>query len=356
MQKKEFKINVLVNCLQYDIGKINQRIDHMKKKRVFSGIQPTGDITIGNYLGAIQNWIKMQDEYDCLFCIVDLHSLTADFNPTKLNESIQYNIALYIASGLDPNKVIIFQQSKIQEHAELAWILSCFTQMGWLNRMTQFKDKAGKNREIANLGLYSYPVLMAADILLYNTDLVPVGEDQKQHVELTRDIALSFNRKIGYDIFTIPDVVINNKVKRIMSLKDASKKMSKSDSSDLSRINMSDDAYLIRKKIRKAKTDDIEGITYDITKRPEISNLINIYCGITGTRVEETQFEKMNNATFKDMLSSALIGRLYPIHEKALQILQDEKYLQQVVKDGIMKAKDIAEKNMINIRKIIGIT
>ena len=328
----------------------------MTKKRVFSGIQPTGNITIGNYLGAIQNWIKMQDEYDCLFCIVDLHSLTADFNPTKLNESIQYNIVLYIASGLDPSKVIIFQQSKVQEHAELAWILSCFTQIGWLNRMTQFKDKAGKNRETANLGLYSYPVLMAADILLYNTDLVPVGEDQKQHVELTRDIALSFNRKVGEDIFTVPDAVINDKVKRIMSLKDASNKMSKSDSSDFSRINMSDDADLIRKKIRKAKTDEIEGITYDPIKRPEVSNLIDIYCGITGITPEETQFREMNNAEFKDMLSSALIEKICPIHEKALQILKDKEHLQQVTKAGIIKAKEIADRNMINIRKIIGIS
>ena len=327
----------------------------MTKKRVFSGIQPTGNITIGNYLGAIQNWVKMQDEYDCLFCIVDLHSLTANFNPTQLKENIEYNIALYIASGLAPNKVIIFQQSKIQEHAELAWMLSCFTQMGWLNKMTQFKDKAGKNRETANLGLYSYPVLMAADILLYNADLVPVGEDQKQHVELTRDIALSFNRKIGHDILTVPDVVINDNVKRIMSLKDASKKMSKSDSSDLSRINMSDDADLIRKKIRKAKTDDIEGITYDPIKRPEISNLIDIYCGITDISIKEVQFNEMNNAEFKDMLSSALIEKICPIHNKALQILKDVKYLQQVVKDGIIKAKDIAGKNMRKIKEVIGI-
>ena len=195
------------------------------KKRVFSGIQPTGKITIGNYLGAIKNWLTMQQQYDCLFCIVDLHSLTSNFNPQELQESIKYNIALYIAAGLNPDYVTIFQQSKISEHSELAWILSCFTQMGWLNRMTQFKDKAGKNKETANLGLYSYPVLMAADILLYNADIVPVGEDQKQHIELTRDIAISFNKKVDKEIFTIPDVVMNSKAKRIMSLKDASKKI-----------------------------------------------------------------------------------------------------------------------------------
>ena len=220
------------------------------KKRVFSGIQPTGKITIGNYLGAIKNWVAMQDQYECLFCIVDLHSLTSDFNPEDLQQNIKYNIALYITAGLDPDKVIIFQQSKISEHSELAWILSCFTQMGWLNRMTQFKDKAGKNKETANLGLYSYPVLMAADILLYDVNIVPVGEDQKQHIELARDIAISFNRKTNIEVFTVPDVLINSKAKRIMSLKDASKKMSKSDSSDLSRISLSDDAELIGKKIR----------------------------------------------------------------------------------------------------------
>lgn len=329
----------------------------MSKKTVLSGIQPTGHVTIGNYLGAIKNWVKMQDAYDCLFCVVDMHSLTANFNPAQLRESIKYNIALYIAAGLDPDKTILFQQSKVSEHAELAWILSCFTQMGWLNRMTQFKDKAGKNKETANLGLYSYPVLMAADILLYNVDFVPVGEDQKQHIELARDIAVSFNRKMGEDILTIPAAVIDDKVMRIMSLKDASKKMSKSDPSDFSRINMSDDEDLINQKIRKAKTDDIEGISYDPIKRPEISNLIDIYCGITSDSIEdaELRFKGMKNSDFKDALSTALIEKICPINEKTLEILADNVYLEKILRDGSSKAKAIAERNFNKVKQVIGI-
>ena len=327
------------------------------KKRVFSGIQPTGKITIGNYLGAIKNWVAMQDQYECLFCIVDLHSLTSDFNPEELQQNIKYNIALYIAAGLDPDKVIIFQQSKISEHSELAWILSCFTQMGWLNRMTQFKDKAGKNKETANLGLYSYPVLMAADILLYDVNIVPVGEDQKQHIELARDIAISFNRKANIEVFTVPDVLINSKAKRIMSLKDASKKMSKSDPSDLSRINMSDDEDLIRKKIRKAKTDDIEGISYDPEKRPEISNLIDIYSCFTGIDANEAtnNFKSSKNSEFKESLTNIIIKNICPIHKEAIKILEDKKYLEQIIKDGTIRAKAIAEKNISKVKQIIGI-
>ena len=327
------------------------------KKRVFSGIQPTGKITIGNYLGAIKNWIAMQDQYECLFCIVDLHSLTSDFNPEELQQNIKYNIALYIAAGLNPDKVIIFQQSKISEHSELAWILSCFTQMGWLNRMTQFKDKAGKNKETANLGLYSYPVLMAADILLYNANIIPVGEDQKQHIELARDIAISFNRKANIEVFTVPDVLINSKAKRIMSLKDDSKKMSKSDPSDLSRINMSDDAELIRKKIRKAKTDDIEGIRYDPEKRPEISNLIDIYHCFSNSHIDEItdKFKSSKNSEFKESLANIIIKNICPIHKKAIEILEDKKYLEQIIKDGTIRAKAIAEKNISKVKQIIGI-
>jgi tryptophanyl-tRNA synthetase len=299
----------------------------------------------------------MQDTYDCLFCIVDLHSLTANFNQLQLKENIRYNVALYVASGLDPDKVTIFQQSTVSEHAELTWVLSCFTQMGWLNRMTQFKDKAGKNKETANLGLYSYPVLMAADILLYNADLVPVGEDQKQHIELARDIAMSFNGKVGQDVFTMPLPVIDDNVKRIMSLKDATKKMSKSDPSDLSRINMSDDEELINKKIRKAKTDDIEGITYDPIKRPEISNLIDIYCGITNINVDEAkmQFKNMKNSEFKDILSATLIEKICPIHEKALEILADVAYLEKIMKTGTSKAKEIAKHHFEKVKQIMGI-
>jgi tryptophanyl-tRNA synthetase len=327
------------------------------KKRVFSGIQPTGKITIGNYLGAIKNWVAMQDQYECLFCIVDLHSLTSDFNPKELQQNIKYNIALYIAAGLNPKKVTIFQQSKISEHSELAWILSCFTQMGWLNRMTQFKDKAGKNKETASLGLYSYPVLMTADILLYNANIIPVGEDQKQHIELARDIAISFNRKANIEVFTVPDVLINSKAKRIMSLKDASKKMSKSDLSDLSRINMSDDAELIRKKIRKAKTDDIEGIRYYPEKRPEISNLIDIHHCFGNSTIEEiaNEFKSSKNSEFKESLANIIIKNICPIHKKAIEILEDKKYLEQIIKDGTIRAKAIAKKNINKVKQIIGI-
>ncbi|WP_236869978.1 tryptophan--tRNA ligase [Candidatus Bandiella numerosa] len=328
------------------------------KKRVFSGIQPTGKITIGNYLGAIKNWVAMQQQYDCLFCIVDLHSLTSNFNPQELQENIRYNIALYIAAGLNPDNVTIFRQSKISEHSELTWILSCFTQMGWLNRMTQFKDKAGKNKETANLGLYSYPVLMAADILLYNANIVPVGEDQKQHIELTRDIAISFNKKVGKEIFTIPDVAIDSKAKRIMSLKDAFKKMSKSDPSDLSRINMSDNEELIRKKIRKAKTDDAPGISYNPTDRPEISNLIDIYSSFTEIDVNKVvkNFELMKNSEFKEALADVIIKKICPIHQKTIQIMEDKKYLEEIAKNGTMKAKAIAEKNISIVKQIIGIS
>ena len=300
----------------------------------------------------------MQQQYDCLFCIVDLHSLTSNFNPQELQENIRYNIALYIAAGLNPDNVTIFQQSNVSEHSELAWILSCFTQMGWLNRMTQFKDKAGKNKETANLGLYSYPVLMAADILLYNANIVPVGEDQKQHIELTRDIAISFNKKVGKEIFTIPDVVIDSKAKRIMSLKDASKKMSKSDPSDLSRINMSDNEESIRKKIRKAKTDDAPGISYNPTERPEISNLIDIYSCFTEVDVNNVvkNFELMKNSEFKEALADVIIKKICPIHQKTIQIMEDKKYLEEITKNGTMKAKAIAEKNISIVKQIIGIS
>ena len=327
------------------------------KKTVFSGIQPTGKITIGNYLGVIKHWITMQDRYHCLFCIVDLHSLTTSFNPNELQENIKYNIALYIAAGLNPKKVIIFQQSKISEHSELAWILSCATQMQWLNRMTQFKDKARKNKVKTNLGLYAYPVLMAADILLYNTHIVPVGEDQKQHIELSRDIAISFNRKLGNDLFTIPDAWIDSKAKRIMSLKDVSNKMSKSDPSDLSRINISDSNELIIKKIRKATTDNIKGISYNPIERPEIANLINIYACFTDSDVEKiaSYFNAAKTSEFKESLAHIIIENITPINQKVIQILKGKKYLEQIIKDGTMRAKNIATKNLSIIKQVVGI-
>ena len=274
------------------------------KKRIFSGIQPTGNVTIGNYLGAMQKWVQLQYDHDCLFCVVDLHALTnADYANMRAN--IRYNLALYIAAGLDPEQVVIFQQSQVTAHAELAWLLSCVTPIGWLNRMTQFKDKVGKNQEKANLGLYAYPVLMAADILLYNADLVPVGEDQRQHIELARDIARMLNRKLGHDLLQVPEAMIGGSCKRIMSLKDASKKMSKSDPADGSRINISDSAEVIRKKIRKATTDAITGISYDVEKRPELANLLDIYSGVTGLDLAQVlpTVTAMGNAEFKKKLA-----------------------------------------------------
>jgi len=327
------------------------------KKRVFSGIQPTGQLTLGNYLGAIKNWVKIQHEYSCLFCIADLHSLTSAIYPQELKKNIKHHLAVYLSCGLDPEKVIIFQQSKISAHSELAWILNCFTQVGWLNRMTQFKDKARNKKQLISLGLYSYPVLMAADILLYKTNIVPIGEDQKQHVELARDIALCFNKKINNKILVAPEVLIDTKAKRIMSLRNAQNKMSKSDPSDLSRINMSDSAELIKKKIRKAKTDTIEGISYDPNKRPEISNLIEIYASLTDQEIEEAsnKFKDCKISDFKEALSDVIIDVICPINKKVLNILNQEQKLEDIIEDGAKKASYIAEKNLDNIKKAIGI-
>jgi tryptophanyl-tRNA synthetase len=326
------------------------------KKRVFSGIQPTGNVTIGNYLGAIQKWVQMQHEFDCLFCVVDLHALTnADY--ARMQENIRYNVALYVAAGLDPEKVVIFQQSQVSAHAELAWLLSCITPIGWLNRMTQFKDKVGKNQEKANLGLYAYPVLMAADILLYNADLVPVGEDQQQHIELARDIARVFNRKVGQDLLQVPEALIGDKCQRIMSLKDASKKMSKSDPADGSRINMSDAAEVIGKKIRKATTDAITGISYDKEKRSELANLLDIYCGVTGKSLADVlpKMADMSNAEFKHKLAEVVIAKVCPMHEKAVQLLDDGDYIVKLLRQGAAKAEKIAATNMVKIKSLLGI-
>ena len=327
------------------------------RKRVFSGIQPTGKITIGNYLGAIKNWAIMQNQYECLFCIADLHALTLNFDAMKLRNNIQYAVAFYVAAGLDPEKVIIFQQSKIPEHSELAWILSCLTQIGSLNRMTQFKNKIADNKKNVNLGLYSYPVLMAADILLYNTNIVPAGEDQKQHIELVRDIATSFNKKVGKRIFIPPDIIIEDKAKRIMNLKNAHKKMSKSDSSDFSRINTSDEASLIRKKIYKAKTDNIKGIGYDIKQRPEIVNLIKIYSCFSNTNIQDVvnNYRYFKHYEFKKLLANIIVDIICPMHQKALAILKKEEYIKHIMTNGIVKAKIIAKKSINQIKQAIGI-
>ena len=327
------------------------------KQIIFSGIQPTGDMTIGNYLGAVKNFISIQNNYDSLFCIVDLHSLTSNFDSQEIADSIKYNIALCIAAGLNPNKAIIFQQSKVPEHSELAWILSCYTKIGQLNRMTQFKDKIGKNKRVANLGIYLYPILMAADILLYNTDVIPVGEDQKQHIELVRDIALLFNKRTGLNIFKIPNILIDKHAKKIMSLKDCLNKMSKSDPSDFSRINMSDDEKMIAKKIYKAKTDSISGISYDFATRPEVTNLLNIYACLTGSNVLElvNKFKYTNTITFKQDLANIIMAKITPIHKKAIELMKEKGYIEEIIKNGTLRARNIATENIQKIKKSLGI-
>ena len=327
------------------------------KQIVFSGIQPTGNITIGNYLGAIKKWVAIQYKYNCFFCIVDLHSLTTYLKPDILKNTIRYSIALCIAAGLNIDKVTIFQQSTVSEHSELAWILSCFVPIGRLNTMTQFKDRSKNNKNISNLGLYSYPVLMASDILLYNTNIVPIGDDQRQHIELVRDIAISFNKKVKHNVFNIPNTLISQQAKRIMSLNNATKKMSKSYASDFSKINMSDNKDSIIKKIRKAKTDDIKGINYNPIERPEIANLINIYSCFTESDISkiESDFKHSKTLEFKESLADIIIDCIIPINQKALQIMKDQKYLDEVIMNGTKKARNVASKNLSFVKKMLGI-
>ncbi|MCB2081904.1 MAG: tryptophan--tRNA ligase, partial [Rickettsiales bacterium] len=300
---------------------------NQKEGLVFSGVQPTGNLHLGNYLGAIRQWVRMQDSHHCIYCIVDLHAITVFQNPEALRESILTTAATYIACGVDPKRSIIFNQSAVPGHSELAWILGCHTPLGWLNRMTQFKEKAGKHRENAVLGLYSYPVLMAADILLYKATHVPVGEDQKQHLELARDIAGAFNRAYNQDVFPLPEPLILGGATRVMSLRDGSKKMSKSDESDFSRIHLTDDADTIRRKIMKAKADmEFDGIYYDAEKRPEISNLLTILAALQDVSVEEAQkpFANAGNKEFKEALADVAVSTLSPISTEIQRLIRDE--------------------------------
>src|SRR5580658_6863879 len=285
--------------------------------RIFSGVQPTGNLHLGNYLGAIRNWVVLQADYQCIFCIVDLHALTLPQDPAELRASTREVTAAYIAAGIDPERCIIFNQSMVTAHSELAWILSCLTPLGWLNRMTQFKDKAGKNREMAGLGLYAYPVLMAADIIGYKATHVPVGEDQKQHVELARDIAGAFNRRYEVDFFPLPEPQIFGEATRVMSRRDGTKKMSKSDTSDYSRLNMTDDAELIALKIRRAKTDPepLPASLAALEARPEADNLVGIYAALSDLSFEQvvTLFAGKNFSEFKQQLAelaAEVLGRI----------------------------------------------
>jgi tryptophanyl-tRNA synthetase len=324
--------------------------------RVLSGIQPTGNLHLGNYLGAIRNWIEMQHQHESLFCIVDLHATTVPQNPAELREATLTTAAAYIACGIDPEKSLIFHQSAVPEHSELAWLLSTITPLGWLNRMTQFKEKAGNNKDKSCLGLYGYPVLMAADILIYHSTHVPVGEDQKQHLELARDIAGAFNRQYNQEYFKLPEPMILGPATRVMSLRDGTKKMSKSEESDFSRINLTDDADTIRQKIKKAKSDMIPGVSYDVANRPEVSNLINIFAAITnGNRIQIAEYYASSGmGEFKTTLADAIIEHLAPITKRMNELKKDSDYLEGLLKRGAQSARAIANNNISEIKKIMG--
>lgn len=324
-------------------------------KRIVSGVQPTGNLHLGNYLGAIRRWVDIQNDYECLFFLADLHAITVAQEPEKLRSSVRETTAAYIACGIDPKKSIIFPQSAIAAHAELAWILSCRTPMGWLNRMTQFKEKAGKDKEKAALGLYSYPVLMAADILLYKATHVPVGEDQKQHIELARDIASAFNRDVGAEFFPLPEPMIGDEAARIMSLRDGTKKMSKSDESDYSRINLTDDTATIALKFRKAKSDMVEGMSFD-DSRPEAVNLLGIYATLKGISREQAQKDcgELNFSAFKNLITEVAVEKLSPITQKMRELMVEPAYIDAVLKDGAQRAGEIASKTMDEVKDLVG--
>ncbi|HJD55585.1 MAG TPA: tryptophan--tRNA ligase [Rickettsia endosymbiont of Pyrocoelia pectoralis] len=326
------------------------------KKTVLSGVQATGSLHLGNYLGSIRNWVKMQDEYNCFFFLADLHAITVEITPLELRNSIIETLAIYLAAGLDPNKVTIFAQSMVKEHAELAWLLNCVTPLGWLKRMTQFKDKAGKDQEKACLGLFSYPVLMAADILIYKADIVPVGEDQKQHLELTRDIAGVINRKFDKEILKVPEPLISSSGTRIMSLKDGNKKMSKSDPSDFARINLKDDNDLISQKIKKAKTDHLSFVSYDKQERPEISNLLDIYRSLSEKSLEKIigHYQNQGFAKFKEDLAEIIITNLQPMRDEYLKLMNDQKYLLQILHKGAEKARVRASETVTELKEQFG--
>ena len=316
----------------------------MAKPRVLSGVRTTGGPHLGNYLGAIRNWVPMQDTHECFFMLADLHAIATPQDPAALTYQTRETAAAYIACGIDPEKSVIFPQSAVSMHSELAWILSCHTPLGWLNRMTQFKEKAGKHKDNALLGLYSYPVLMAADILGYHATHVPVGEDQKQHLELARDIAGAFNRAYNAEFFPLPEPLIMPTAARIMSLRDGTKKMSKSDPSDYSRITLTDDADTIAKKIRKATSDMVEGIGYDEAVRPEVSNLLTIYAALAGSTIEEVaaQFSTAQTSAFKSALADLAVEKLAPITARMRELMADTAYLDAILKDGAQKARAIA--------------
>ena len=330
-------------------------------KKIFSGVQPTGNLHLGNYIGAIKNFVELQNQKnnECVFCVVDLHAITVKQNPKILKNNIRETTAAFLASGIDPKKSIIFNQSLVSAHSEGAWILGCVARMGWLNRMTQFKEKAGKDKEKASVGLYIYPVLMAADILLYDATHVPVGEDQKQHLELSRDIAQKFN--LDYEapnFLKVPEPLIQKKFSRIMSLKDGTKKMSKSDPSDLSRINMTDTKDQIVNKIKKAKTDPdlLPSTDKDLQKRPELENLLGIYSSMRNQSLLESinEFSGKNFSDLKEKLTEIIIEKITPISNEINKLQKDFKFIDEVLYEGAQKAEEIASKKVKEIKKIIG--
>jgi tryptophanyl-tRNA synthetase len=338
------------------------------KEKVFSGVQPTGNLHLGNYLGAIVKFVQLQERYDCLYCVVDLHAITVWQDPQELPRAIREVTAAFLACGIDPKRHIVFNQSQVAEHAELAWVFNCVARLGWLNRMTQFKEKAGKDRENASVGLYAYPNLMAADILVYRATHVPVGEDQKQHLELSRDIAQKFNNDyrgsihahgFGEAFFPLPEPLIQGPAARIMSLRDGTKKMSKSDPSDQSRINLTDDADAIAHKIRRAKTDP-EPLPHEekgLEKRPEADNLVGIYAALAGIAKADvlTQFGGAQFSAFKPALADLLIAKLAPVTEEMRRIKDDFSYIDSVLADGSARAQALAADTMKAVKDIVGL-
>jgi tryptophanyl-tRNA synthetase len=330
------------------------------KKLVFSGVQPTGNLHLGNYLGALKNFVSLQKDMKCIYCVVDLHAITVFQKPDELYDNVLETTASFLATGLDSDKSIIFNQSSVSGHTELAWILNCVSRIGWLNRMTQFKDKAGLDKEKASVGLYIYPNLMAADILLYKATHVPVGADQKQHLELSRDIAQKFNNDFNCEnFFLLPEPLIPKNISRIMSLRDGAKKMSKSEESDYSRINLKDTADEINKKIKKAKSDSepIPDNIKSLEKKPEALNLLTIYSELTKSNLEKviSDMSGKEYSLLKKKLAEVLISEITPIGKEIKKLLDDKLHLKSILKKGSEKANIIAEKNLKNIREKVGL-
>ena len=329
-------------------------------ERIFSGVQPTGNLHLGNYLGAIRNWVRLQSEFECLYCVVDLHAITVPQDPAELRANTLEVTAGLLAAGIDPAKNIIFNQSRVSGHSELAWIFNCVARLGWLNRMTQFKEKAGKRRDNATVGLYAYPNLMAADILLYKATHVPVGEDQKQHLELTRDIAQAFNSMFDVDFFPEPEPVILEDAARVMSLRNGANKMSKSDESDYSRINLTDDSDTIALKIQKARTDPapLPGSHEEFEGRPEAENLVGIYAALSDMSIAEVceEFGGENFSMFKSRLTEVAVTQLVPIGDEMKRLSQDVTHIESVLSVGADRARDIATPVLLEVQKIIGLS